>query len=269
MVIETAADVIAALRRKYCRPEWLLFDEVEVGSGDRVARVDAIALNLWRSRGLELHGFEIKCSRADFLTEMRDPGKAEAGMAHCDKWWLVVNGKEVAYPAEVPKGWGLIVPRGSSLVVKKQADRRDDATPLDVVMMLTFLKKTLRMSIPDEQLVAMREEGRRLGEKKGEERAIERYKYQIERYGKLQECVGNFEKVSGIRLGTWPREGLMIGRALEVMRRGGLDNLVGRFEGLMETAEYIRNEVEKKLALLEETKPAVNRLQQQESLFDE
>lgn len=268
MSIENAGDVIDALHRKYCGPEWQLFTEVPVGNEDRGARVDAMALNMWWSRGLELHGFEIKCTRADFLTEMRDPGKAETGMVNCDKWWLAVSSKDIAHPEEVPKGWGLMIPRGNSMIIKKQAIRREDVTPIETGLMLTFLKKALRLSIPDEQLVAMREEGARLGRKRGEERAEEKYKYEIEKYARLQESVDNFEKASGIKLDRWPAEGLRIGEAVETMRRIGIKGIIDRLERLKASAGSIHEDVAKKLELLEEAVSVVEKLQAQKDLFD-
>lgn len=268
MAIENAGDVIDALHRKYCGPEWHLFTEVEVIHKDRRgARVDAIALNMWRSRGLEMHGFEIKCTRADFLTEMRNPAKAEGGMAHCDKWWLAVSSKDVAHPEEVPKGWGLMIPRGNSMVIKKQAVRREDMTPIETGLMMTFLKKALRLSIPDEQLVAMREEGRRLGQKKGEERAEEKYKYKLEKYASLRESVSNFEKASGIKLDRWPWESLLIGEAVQAMRQVGMESIIQRLEHIRDSAQSIHKDVEKKLARLEEAVPAVEKLKAQSDLF--
>ena len=45
---------------------------------------DAVIMSLWPSRGLELHGVEIKVSRADWKREAADPAKAEAIAAYCD-----------------------------------------------------------------------------------------------------------------------------------------------------------------------------------------
>lgn len=70
---------------------------------------DFIAMDLWPSKGLELHGHEVKCSRADWLTELKDPSKAEAFKRYMDRWWLVVSDPKIVYPEELPEGWGLIV----------------------------------------------------------------------------------------------------------------------------------------------------------------
>lgn len=55
-----------------------------------------------------LHGHEVKVSRSDWLTELRDPTKADVWRRYCDRWWLVAA-RGVAKPDEMPAGWGLIV----------------------------------------------------------------------------------------------------------------------------------------------------------------
>jgi hypothetical protein len=75
--------------------------------GDRTC--DAIAMSLWQSRGLELHGFEIKCSRGDWLSEMRRPDKADKMFKYFDRWWLAVSDASVVNDYELPPTWGLIV----------------------------------------------------------------------------------------------------------------------------------------------------------------
>lgn len=76
VLLMTHAEVVAALRERYPAPEYAFFTEVpdEVGFGNRM---DALAMAMWRSRGLEIHGFEIKCSRSDWLREKKRPHKAD------------------------------------------------------------------------------------------------------------------------------------------------------------------------------------------------
>lgn len=76
-------------------------------SGSRT--MDALAMSLWPSRGLALHGFEVKCSRSDWVKELRTPEKAEKLASRCDYWWLVVADPAIVKPGELPEGWGLLV----------------------------------------------------------------------------------------------------------------------------------------------------------------
>lgn len=60
------AEIKAALRAKFCAPEWAIMFEVGDGTGASQSRwADAVAMNLWPSRGLQIHGFEIKAHRSD------------------------------------------------------------------------------------------------------------------------------------------------------------------------------------------------------------
>ena len=45
---------------------------------------DFIAQDTWEAQGLLLHGHEVKVSRADWLTELADPSKADA-IKRCDR----------------------------------------------------------------------------------------------------------------------------------------------------------------------------------------
>ena len=57
----SAADIHAALRLRYAQPEWAIMFEVANGTGAAQRRyADAIAMNLFPSRGLCVHGFEVK-----------------------------------------------------------------------------------------------------------------------------------------------------------------------------------------------------------------
>lgn len=104
-----APAIYAALRERYCAPEHALFFEVANGTGSNIRRyADAVAMNLFPSRGLTLSGFEIKVSRHDWQRELKQPHKVEEGIyKYCDHWWIVAPTGIVARP-ELPPTWGLI-----------------------------------------------------------------------------------------------------------------------------------------------------------------
>lgn len=89
-------------------------------------RIDAVAVGLWGKRtDHEVRGYEIKVSRADLLTELRDPGKADAGIAQCDSWWLALSDPGLLKDSDpLPDGWGVLACVGSGMRVLRQADRR-------------------------------------------------------------------------------------------------------------------------------------------------
>jgi hypothetical protein len=119
----TSNDIRAALERRYAPPEWALFHEVHDRTGSHQRSADVVAMNLYRSRGLEIHGFEIKVYRGDLLRELREPVKAENIGQFCDRWWLAVPADMEVKRDEVPASWGLIRVKGDECRVKWQAQK--------------------------------------------------------------------------------------------------------------------------------------------------
>jgi hypothetical protein len=72
---------------------------------------DAVAMNLWPSRGLTVEVFEIKVSRSDWLRELKKPDKAEDACRLADKFTIVAPAGCVR-DGELPPTWGLIEVRG-------------------------------------------------------------------------------------------------------------------------------------------------------------
>lgn len=89
-------------------PRYVIAEHVKNDAGFDAPRIaDAIVQDLWPSTGLPLHGHEIKVSRSDWLTELKDPSKADAFRRHMDYWWLVVSDKSIVRD-DLPDGWGLM-----------------------------------------------------------------------------------------------------------------------------------------------------------------
>lgn len=68
-----------------------------------------------------LIGHEVKVSRSDWLTELRDLSKAERIKEFCNYWYLVISDTSVIKDGELPNGWGLMVKSGTTLRVKIKA----------------------------------------------------------------------------------------------------------------------------------------------------
>jgi len=113
-------------------PEHLVMFEVAIDGPPRWAdhpdlgvkrqRIDAVAVGIWRRTEHLVHGFEIKCSRADLLAELRDPMKAAAGVRACDRWWLALADRSLLRDGDpLPDGWGVLAVRGRGLTVIRDA----------------------------------------------------------------------------------------------------------------------------------------------------
>ena len=121
-------EVINAIFDRYKGPEWVRFSEVANGTGANIQRrADAICMNIWPSGGYAVHGFEVKVSRADFLSEMKHISKAEEIKKYCDFWWLVCP-KNLVSADEVPHDWGLMEVQRNGLRIRKQAQKLDSVS---------------------------------------------------------------------------------------------------------------------------------------------
>ena len=116
----------SALAKRYPAPQWAYFTEVRNGTGYRHARTaDAMALGLWPSMGMELHGVEVKASRSDWKRELEQPEKSEELGKYCDRWWLCSEEKVVLDIGEIPPAWGWLEFSGGKLKTRKPAPKRE------------------------------------------------------------------------------------------------------------------------------------------------
>jgi hypothetical protein len=109
----TAKELLARLRRHYLPPQPMpggIFVHEVAFNGAQGSRCDAIYVGFTSASGRRLVGHEIKVSRADWRHELDQPGKADAWHDQCHEWWIVAPSTEVVPPAELPAGWGLMVP---------------------------------------------------------------------------------------------------------------------------------------------------------------
>lgn len=110
------ANLLALLHRHYIKPGLnmpggVFLPEVgQNGNWGAGSRCDAIYAGFTSSSGRILIGHELKTSRADWLNELKKPGKADAWADECHEWWLVVNDPNIVRDGELPAGWGLMVP---------------------------------------------------------------------------------------------------------------------------------------------------------------
>lgn len=126
--------------------EWALLTDVPNSTGyDGRRRCDALAMNLYPSAGLGLHGFELKVSRNDWVRELRQPDKATELQRFCDRWWLVAGDDSVCPNArDLPDTWGMLVardgPEGMRLVIDRPAPALSPV-PLDRGFVAAIVRK--------------------------------------------------------------------------------------------------------------------------------
>ena len=123
----TERDMLDLLAERYTQrrqgtiaDRWVRAEHVRA-TQDYYSRIaDFVAIDKYSSTQA-MHGHEVKVSRSDWLTELRDPGKAEPVKRFCNFWWLVVPEANIVKPGEVPEDWGLLVQTKSGLRAKVKA----------------------------------------------------------------------------------------------------------------------------------------------------
>ena len=104
--IEKTKELMNALRNKYDDNgnAFAFMEQVGNATGWECNRhADAIVVSLWKSRGLEIMGFETKVSRSDWLKELKQPEKADEISKYCHRWYLVVGDESIVQRAAVDR----------------------------------------------------------------------------------------------------------------------------------------------------------------------
>lgn len=201
--------MLALLRERYDAREWAFVPGLRNGTGYSRATTrtaDLVVMNLWPSRGMALHGFEIKVSRSDWTREMRDPAKAEGIAKYCDFWWLAVASDKIVQPGELPDGWGLLVAmeRAGKVTLRAAIEpRRLDAKPLDRSMIAAVVRNlsegTIARASVESEMAGAFERGRAVGEKTRDFKS-DRAKHEAD---DLRERIRVFEAKSGVSIDHW------------------------------------------------------------------
>jgi len=214
----TESDLLNRLAKKHPAPAWAFLTQVRNGTGygRRTRTADALAMSLWPSRGLELHGFEVKSHRSDWLHELKTPEKAEEIAQYCHRWWIVAE-DDVVETTEIPPTWGLMVPKGHGLTVVKAAELQDAEVPT-YPFLGALLRNAEQSMVPRESIQDDLDASHKRGKDEGEWRT----KQLRDDYAQLQKQVAEFELASGVKLGRWDDHG-SIGAAVAFVLKMGPD----------------------------------------------
>lgn len=209
----TAEDIRKLLRRNYAPPAFALLEEVGNATGfDTNRHIDAIAMSLWPSRGLDVSGFEIKISLGDWRRELANPEKAEAIQKYCDYWWVVAP-KGVVPIETIPENWGLMEATERTLKAKKVAPKLSPQ-PITREFLAAMLKRTgdwaAQIAKDDSRFIDGREAGRK--EMEYEVKLIQR------QLAELESRVRQFQNASGVVINKW--NAVNIGDAVRLVLSG-------------------------------------------------
>jgi hypothetical protein len=222
----SASNLEKLLVTRFPDPEYAVFFEVPNATGGAAnGYADALVIGLWPSRGLLVHGFEMKASRGDWLREMKDPAKAERHARYCDRWSLLVSDVEIVKQGELPANWGLWAPRGAGLVCVREPQPLTPA-PVDRLFLAALARSAQKMAA---KVIArsgeQQELERRLKQQREEfdselaERIEAGIRVRQRDAERLRETVEAFEKASGLsiaNIGHWSAANL--GEAVQVVQ---------------------------------------------------
>lgn len=130
----TSNDIKGLLRARFRDPrEWIYFEECPVGTGGKGTNfMDAYVIATWPSAGNKRTAFEIKTSRADFLSELKKPEKRRKAMLFSNDFYFVAP-KGMIKVEELPPDCGLmeadVFNDALRLSIKSPAPTRESIRP--------------------------------------------------------------------------------------------------------------------------------------------
>lgn len=203
MTLSDTQRIVVALEKRYAGG-WAVLHEVADATGAAVRRwADLVAVSLWPSRGLEIHGVEIKADRRDWLRELENPAKAEPVFRYCDRWWVATL-PGVVDPGELPPTWGLMILKKSRLHTTTAAPKLEPA-PLDRKFLCAVLRRAAERQgrVVDEARALGRAEGQAMGERPEPPDPRSEAAQWKRGYDALEKQVRDFEKESGLEIANW------------------------------------------------------------------
>lgn len=231
-----------ALVAKYAWPHYVTMFEVRDSTGfDSSRSADALSIGMYRSRGRELTGFEIKTARSDWLRELKQPEKAEEIGKFCEWFYLVTSDDTVARIDELPTPWGWMVLKGEKLKVLKKPQQMKPV-PLDRHMLCSLLYSLHGKCFADieKQIEQQVEERTRQRHSAMAFRAEEGER----KFRDLESKVRKFEDASGVNISSAWVDLPKVGDAVRRIVKG--DDVLKEYKrDLTWVANHARNLVEK------------------------
>jgi len=236
-------DLHAAMKLRHPPEAWCLMWEVaEATGGSGTRRADAVAVSLWPSRGLHIHGYEFKRTRSDWLRELKNPAKAEAVCRYCHFWSVVIDDASIVKIDELPVPWGLLVPDGKGGL--KTAKRAVQVKPVSVDMGFVAALMRSAMKPADKEISGLLEREYLRGKEHGEETwklVADQATKSLER---LQAEVHEFEEAAGFRIRPFRVESRRVGEVVRDVLAGKYDRDRDELLQIRETAKSILDRID-------------------------
>ncbi len=237
VVIWRESDVAKVLHTRYAAPEWAFLTGVRnrTGFDSNIRTADAIAMNLYPSRGMEVNGFEIKVSRSDVMHELMQPEKSAEIQQFCHRWWLVISDPKLIADLNIPITWGVIdVSTGKCKVLKKAPDLK--AKPMTREFVASLFRKVTEGFVHPEEVKEIAERARK--------NAVYSMNEAYKTYKKLRDDVDAFERESGLKISEgWGDRGEKVGKAVKFILQSR-ENMEWKVKTALNSAKSIVKEFE-------------------------
>jgi hypothetical protein len=248
----TTAEVLKLIRKRYSGSEYALMEEVRNGAGFNANRsADAIVMNLWPSRGLEVIGMEVKTSRYDWMKELKSPAKAEAFVKYCDRWYLVAGDDTIVKKEELPSTWGLMIVKGGRLLTVVDAPKLQPIQ-MDKGFIACLLRRATEGLIhPDD--IEDRIKTARENEREQYERMQRSNEDELQ---KIRKEINEFEQAAGIKIFERYnfdfRDKKKVGEAIKFIMDGGVEKLKKDLQSIQERSAFVKNNVDQAFELFKD-----------------
>lgn len=243
----TSTAVREAISKRWAAPEYAVMWEVgrATGAVSNQRYADAVIMSLWPSRGLELHGVEIKVSRSDWRREAADPAKAEAIAAYCDRWWVFTGPGVIQDTSELPPMWGAREFDGRAWRTIKEAEKTD-AKACDRAFLASLLRRA------DGESRWQIEHQARLLSEAAVKSAQSQIESEIARRSKdatvARQQIADFEEASGLSMRDYMLgDAKAVGAMVKAVNAVGLGKTYGGIAGILNTLRSTVGRIEKAL----------------------
>lgn len=244
-----ASEVADRIASRYDRERgWAVLREVVAPyhtSGQPTRRYDAVALSLWGSLGVQVHGFEIKTAKADWQAEMLNPAKSAPLAAPCDYWWVVAP-RDVVDPKTAPAGWGVLHVAGKGLRIAVPAPKRVPVRT-EAFWQCMLSRLAYRTDKDDADRLRTLTVQVRADHAKSAERSAH---HEVRAYTRLKAQVEEFEKRSGVSIDGYVGSGARAADLLKAYDEGVPQRVV-------RAIAHAHGELERALATVENLKARV------------
>lgn len=210
-------------------------------------RLDMVVISTFPSMGLERMAIEIKVSRADLISELKDASKSNSAFEYFEKFVLAIPDKSLVKNLPIPKHWGVLV-LGEKSNRWHQTPIINENAKCDVNFVARIVQKLMTVMVhPDDHRKEVGDLRENI-EKYAEEHVDSinfNHKWKSEHYDELKKKVQAFEEMTGIRVQYAGVDYLKkYAKVIDLLSKG--EDLISDYQidRLVESVEKVKDVVE-------------------------